>query len=98
MAKLMLRINCLSLLLALCILLPVSVHSQEDGIEIKIAETQPLLSAQLRPRGVLYVRLTYRTTQPVGFIIDGYAAGQKVRKSSSNIAPGYPPGAGQALV
>ncbi len=84
MAKLMLRINCLSLLLALS--------------RLKSLRRSRSSRRSCVPGGVLYVRLTYRTTQPVGFIIDGYAAGQKVRKSSSNIAPGYPPGAGQALV
>jgi hypothetical protein len=45
----------------------------------------------------LYARLTYRSNQPVRFHIEGYAAGQKVRSTSSNIAPAYPAGEGEAL-
>jgi hypothetical protein len=94
----MFRPNLIPLLLALLVVAPVTAKSQESGVEYKIAETQPGLSAQLRPWGKLYVRLTYRTVRPVGFYIEGYAAGQKVRHTSSNIAPAYPAGEGEALV
>jgi hypothetical protein len=94
----MLRPNLLPILLASLFVAPLTAKSQESGVEYKIAETQPGLSAQLRPWGKLCVRLTYRSTQPVRFWIEGYAAGQKVPNTSSNIAPAYPPGEGEALV
>jgi hypothetical protein len=94
----MLRPNFLPILLALLFFAPFSATGQESGVEFKIAETQPGLSGQLRPSSKLYVRLTYRSDKPLGFIIDGYADGQRIRKSSSNIAPAYPLGEGEALV
>jgi hypothetical protein len=94
----MLRSNRLALFLAMLFVAPAVAWSQDRNVEFSITDSHPGLSGQLRAWGRLYVKLAYRSDQPVGFHIDGYAAGKKVPGASSNIAPSYPAGEGEALV
>src|SRR5262249_41499726 len=88
----------LAILLALFILAPGSGWCQEREVELSISEAHPGLSGQIPLWGKLSIKLKYRATQPIRFRMEGYAGGQKVSMSSSNIMPSYPPGEAEALV
>jgi hypothetical protein len=92
------RSTLLAILLGLLILVPGSGWSQGREIELSISETHPGLSGQIPLWGKLSIKLNYRATQSIRFRLEGYAGGQKVSMSSSNIMPSYPPGEGEALV
>src|SRR5437879_2809206 len=74
------------------------ISAQDKPVQFAIAEVFPGFSGQLRTWNRVSVRLTYRSDRPVRFRIAGYAGGQKVGGGSSNIAPPYPAGEGEALV
>ena len=79
--------------------LPAVAWNQEGPVQFTIAETHPAFPGRLGVGERLWIRLTYRTTRQVRFWAEGYAAGQKISKgASSNVAPPYPPGEGEALI
>jgi hypothetical protein len=94
----MLRSIGLVLVFALLLIPPDLAWGQDPALQFTIAETFPGLSGRLRVGGRLYARLKYRSDRPVRFRMEGFAAGQKISHGSSNIAPPYPAGEGEALV
>ena len=94
----MLRSSRLALFLAMLFVAPALASAQDRNVEFSIADSHPGLSGQMRAWGRLYVKLAYRSDRPVRFRMEGYGAGQKVPGASSNIAPPYPAGEGEALV
>jgi hypothetical protein len=94
----MLITRCL-VLLAVLTGLPAVAWNQEGPVQFTIAETHPAFPSRLGVGDRLWIRLTYRTTRQVRFWAEAYGAGQKISAGgSSNVAPPYPPGEGEALI
>jgi hypothetical protein len=92
------RSNRLLVLVMLLLAAPGLAWGQDRAVQFTIADSYPGLSSPLGARGRLYVMLAYRSDRPVRFRMEGFAAGQKVTGASSNIAPPYPAGDGEAMV
>jgi hypothetical protein len=92
------RFICL-VILALSALFSVSARCAEQPIQFSIAESDPFLSGPIGLNDVLYIRLAYKSDQPVRFRMEAFAAGKKIITGVSyNPAPPYPSGDGEALV
>jgi hypothetical protein len=92
------RSNRLLVLVTLLLAAPGLAWGQDRAVQFTIANTYPGLSGRLGAWGRLYVKLAYRSDRPVRFRMEGFAAVQKVTSASSNIAPPYPAGDGEAMV
>ena len=72
---------------------------EEQAVEFRIADSHPGLSGRLGAGEQLYLNLAYKSSRPLRFRAEGHAGGQQVSAgATTNIAPPYPAGEGEALV
>ncbi|HEX5055590.1 MAG TPA: hypothetical protein VFX02_03745 [Gammaproteobacteria bacterium] len=83
-------------LLMVLALLPPWAFAQTVGVEVVQVDSPP--ENTLHSGEPLYVRLKYKSNQPLRFQLVGYSGGANVDKPAAlNPAPAYPTGEGEAL-
>lgn len=84
--------------LALLLLLADAARSEQPIPTVRIADSDPALSAELGAGETLYLRLAYRSDVKLRFRAEGHAGGRNVTAGAMyNPVPVYPAGDGEAL-
>jgi hypothetical protein len=74
------------------------VAGADQAAEFKIATSDPFLSGHIRLNDTLYLRIAYKSEEPIRFQVQGFAAGKKVVLGAMyNPAPLHSAGEGEAL-
>jgi len=87
-------------LAAVLILLPDLVRAEQHAVpQVRMAQSDPGVTARLGGGEPLYLRLVYASDVPLRFRVEGYAGeAQALDGAMYNPAPPYPAGEGEALV
>lgn len=87
-----------SLITGLLIFALVRNAALADMPVVEILDSDPPAGSTLHANEPLYLRLQYRSEQPLRFQVSGFLEGAKIEQSASyNPAPEYPAGSGEAI-